>query len=342
MPKTVPALRAAPPSTCLAPRLAEPLRAALALAVALGLGGAARAQDPSQEPATEPVAMEEAPAPIVLGEDDRPDEFAYQTYDAIQHTLDFEFAVLPPLVLPTVGSPELRNVGRDPKTLPIAPISVRTQDAADVIRTVHVSLSESPSTLLSLDNRQSLQWRIDGLPGAAEAPANAVVPVRPTAVDPQGFKLGATWGAQDRIRAPLLDAIAWQAQADVGAGAAPARGSTVVRRSLRLTAGWDRASDVAFNLSQGVQVGGGGAYQHYATGVRASLFDPPEATRFSGFVELSGEHLALNNLADNLGATVNAGATWRANPTTQVDFSLSRGLAPTADTQSNVGLQVKF
>jgi hypothetical protein len=120
------------------------------------------------------------------------------------------------------------------------------------------------------------------------------------------------------------------------------RGSTVVRRSLRLTAGWDTASDVAFNLSQGVQVGGGGAYQHYATGVRASLFAPPEATRFSGFVELSGEHLALNNLADNLGATVNAGATWRANPTTQVDFSLSRGLAPTADTQSNVGLQVKF
>jgi len=115
-----------------------------------------------------------------------------------------------------------------------------------------------------------------------------------------------------------------------------------VRRSLRLTAGWDRASDVAFNVSQGVQVGGGGAYQHYATGVRASLFDPPEATRFSGFVELSGEHLALNNLADNLGATVNAGATWRANPSTQIDFSLSRGLAPTAETQSNVGLQVKF
>jgi len=68
----------------------------------------------------------------------------------------------------------------------------------------------------------------------------------------------------------------------------------------------------------------------------------PEATRFSGFVELSGEHLALNNLADNFGATVNAGGTWRATPSAQVDFSLSRGLAPTAEMQSNVGLSVKF
>jgi len=340
MPKTVPALRAVPPSTCLAPRLAAPLRAALALALVLGHGTAARAQEPEAEPAV--LEEAEAPAPLVLGEDDRPDDFAYQTYDAIQHSLDFKFAVLPPLVLPAIGSPELRNVGRDPKTLPIAPITWRPPDATDVIRTVHVSLSESPTTLASLDSRQSLQWRIDGLPGAPETPSRVVAPVRPTAVDPQAFKLGATWGAEDRIRAPLLDAIAWQAQADVGAGAAPERGSTVVRRSLRLTAGWDRASDVAFNVSQGVQVGGGGAYQHYATGVRASLFDPPEATRFSGFVELSGEHLALNNLADNLGATVNAGATWRANPSTQIDFSLSRGLAPTAETQSNVGLQVKF
>jgi hypothetical protein len=353
MPKPVPALRATPPSTRPALRRAAAVRAALVLVAALGLAAAAAAQEPAADAAdagdpaagplpAEPAVDETVIVPLVLGEDDGPDEFAYQTYDAIENTLDFHFAVLPPLVLPGPGSRELRDVQRDPKTVPIAPITARAPDAVDTVRSVHVSLSESPTTLMSLDNRQSLQWRIAGLPDAAEAPANIVAPVRPTAVDPQGFSLGATWGAEDRIRAPLLDAIAWQAQADVGSGAAPDRGTTVVRRSLRLTAGWDRADQVAFNLSQGVQVGGGTAYQHYATGVRASLFDPPQAMRLSGFVELSGEHIALNNLADNYGATVNAGATWRATPSTQIDFSLTRGLAPTAETQSNVGLNVKF
>jgi hypothetical protein len=44
--------------------------------------------------------------------------------------------------------------------------------------------------------------------------------------------MGRRWGAQDRIRAPLLDAIAWQAQANIATGAAPERGTTVVRKSL--------------------------------------------------------------------------------------------------------------
>jgi hypothetical protein len=338
MPKPAPAVRAASTSTRQAPRVAGPARAALVAMLGLGLGAAAFAQEPADEP---PVAEVTLPA-LVLGEDDRPDDFAYQTYDAIEGTLGFEVAVLPPLVLPTLGSAELRDVGPDPKTLPIAPITARRPGDTSTIRTVRVSLSDSPITLAALDDRQSLQWRIAGLPSAAAAPVNTVAPVRPTAVNPQGFTLGAGWEAEDRIRAPLLDAIAWQAQADLGAGAAPDRGASVVRRSLRLTAGWDRPDDFSFNISQGVQLGGGSAYQHYATGVRASLFEVPEATRFSGFVELSGEHLALNNLADNFGATVNAGGTWRATPSAQVDFSLSRGLAPTAEMQSNVGLSVKF
>jgi hypothetical protein len=338
MPKPVPATRAASTSTRRAPRPAASARAALAALLGLALGTAALAQ----EPAAEPPAPEDTVPTLVLGEDDAPDDFAYQTYDAIEGTLGFEVAVLPPLVLPGIGSAELRDVAPDPKTLPIAPITARRPGDASTIRTVHVSLSESPTTLASLDDRQSLQWRIAGLPSPTAAPVNTVAPVRPTPVNPQGFSLGAGWEAQDRIRAPLLDAIAWQAQANLGAGAAPDRGTSVVRRSLRLTAGWDRPDDVSFNISQGVQLGGGSAYQHYATGVRASLFEAPQDMRFSGFVELSGEHLALNNLADNYGATVNAGGTWRATPSAQIDFSLSRGLAPTAEMQSNVGLSVKF
>jgi hypothetical protein len=332
MPKSESAARAQPSARRLAQRVVAPVCAAWVL----GLAPLAHAQDDAVEP---DLAAEDPVLPLVLGEDDQPDDFAYQTYDALQKTLDFQVDILPPLMLPSIGSPELANLGPDPKSLPIAPITAPKPGALPVIRTVHVTLSESPLTLASLDDRQSLQWRIDGLPSAATADSNLVAPVRPTAVNPQDFSLGASWGAADRIRAPLLDAIHWQAQADLATGATPDHG---VRRSLRLTAQWDRPEDLSFSLAHGVQLGGGTAYQHYATGVRASLFDAPEPTRFSGFVELSGEHLALNNLADNLGATVNAGATWRASPSTQLDFSISRGLAPTADMQSNVGLSMHF
>jgi hypothetical protein len=319
-----------PPSN----RSARRARAAVSAAWMFAFVPLAQAQD---EAPTGLPTVEEAVPPLALGDDDQPDEFAYQTYDAIQQTLDFEVEILPPLVFPSFGSPELQNLGPDPKTLPIAPITTR---ADPFVRTVHVTLSESPITLMSLDDRQSLQWRIDGLPGAATASANTVAPVRPTIVDPQAFSMGASWGAEDRIPAPLLDAIAWQANADLATGAAPERG---VRRSVRLTAQWDRTDELSFGLSHGVQMGGGTPYQHYATGLRASLFDLPQTARFSGFVEVSGDHLSPTSLIENPNnAFVNAGATWRASPSTQLDFSLSRGLAPTADMQSNVGLSMHF
>jgi hypothetical protein len=193
---------------------------------------------------------------------------------------------------------------------------------------------------MPLDDRQSLTLHIDGLPGPDEPARNRVAPVLPRAVDPQGFSMGATWGAQDRIQAPLLDAITWQAQADLSTGAAPDRG---VRKSVRLTAQWDRPKDLSFGVSPGVQLGGGTAWQHYATGVRANILDTaPQNQRWSSYVELSGERLALNSLADNPNATVAAGASYRASTSTEVQLSVTRCLAPWADTQSSVGLSMHF
>jgi hypothetical protein len=294
-----------------------------------------------EEVLPETVLTEELPAPL-RDTVEPPEDLAAWTLSAAEWTVEFEVAVLPPLFLPSIGAPELTQVAGDPRARPLVPITAR-RPGDYVPQNVQIDLSSPATRLMPLDDRQSLMLHIDGLPSPDEPARNRVAPVLPRAVDPQGFSMGATWDAEDRIRAPLLDAIAWQAQAGFTSGAAGDRGTSVVRKSLRLTAGWDRPQDVSFGLSQGVQVGGGTAYQHYATGVRASILDTsPQSQRFSSYVELSGEHLALGSLAENPNATVQAGASYRASSSTEVQMSITRCLAPWADMQSSVGLSMHF
>jgi hypothetical protein len=315
--------------------------AVLACAAALAAGaGPALAQDTDEDEL--PTFLEDPLPPPLADTVEPPDDLAAWTLAAAELTVEFEVAVLPPLYLPGIGAPELTQVGGDPSRRPIVPITAK-RPGEPVPQQVSLDLFTPATRLVPLDDRQSLMLHIDGLPTPDSPTRNAVTPVLPRAVDPQGFSMGATWGAQDRIRAPLLDAVTWQAQADLSTGAAPDRGSSVVRKSLRVTAQWDRPQDLSFGLSQGVQVGGGTAYQHYATGVRANILDTAQSTqRWSSFVELSGEHLALTNLADNTSATVQAGASWRASSSTELQMSVSRCLSPTADMQSNVGLSMHF
>lgn len=292
-----------------------------------------------------PAAIEQE-SPTAVGEEAPPDDdvssLAAATRSALAASLDFTIALLPPLRYPLAGAPELEHVEPATSARTIVPITARAGDPAPPA--MHLSLAASPARLATLEDGGAVDLHIDGLPGPSAPMPWRVAPTLPTAVDPNEFSLGARWAVDDRIRAPLLDSIDWHAQAEFATGAAPERGSTVIRRSLRLTARWDRPEDVSLGLTQGVQVGGGTGYDHYATGVTASLFDttPPPFTHWSTFVELTGEHLALGDLAQNAGATVNAGAAFKASSSTDLQLSVSRGLAPTATTQSNVGLSVKF
>lgn len=299
-------------------------------AIASPAGDATLERDPT------PPASQEAPP------DDDGAALAAATRTALAASLEFTVALLPPLRYPLAGAPELEHVEADASQRPIAPITARPRDPASPA--MHFPLVASPTRLATLEDGSAVDLHIDGLPGASSALPWRVAPAQPTSVDPNEFSMGARWAIEDRIQAPVLDSIAWHAQADFATGAAPDRGSTVIRRSLRLTAQWDRPEDFSLGLTQGVQVGGGTAYDHYATGVSASLFEtkPSPFAHWSTFVELNGEHLALGDLAQNYGATVNAGAAFKASSSTDLQLSVSRGLAPTATMQSNVGLSVKF
>jgi len=200
----------------------------------------------------------------------------------------------------------------------------------------------APPTRLMFDSNQVVQIHADGMPAPNGPDRDPMVRVMPRAADPAAVTLGARWSAQDRIQAPLLSGLQWEAHADVVSGAPPARAGNV-RRSVRITAMWDTPEDLSIGFTPGFTRGGGREFEHYVTGLELSTVDKTKAARWRSFVELSGEKLAFNNVVDNSTAHVAAGASYSASSSTQLDIGVSRGTTWTSnDLTSNVGLSVRF
>jgi hypothetical protein len=192
------------------------------------------------------------------------------------------------------------------------------------------------------DQNQVVEIHADGMPAPNGPDRDPMVRVLPRQADPAAVTFGARWSAQDRIQAPLLSGLAWEAHADVVSGAPPARAGNV-RRSLRITAMWDTPEDLSIGFTPGVTRGGGREFEHYVTSLEVSTVDKTKAARWRSFVELSGEKLAINNVIDNNTAHVAAGASYSASSNTQLDIAVSRGTTWTStDLTSSVGLQVHF
>ena len=231
--------------------------------------------------------------------------------------------------------------GRKPRS--IVPITAPAE-VNPALRPVRIDGSTMGSTAsrMLLASNQVVQLHADGLPAANGPDRDPLVRVLPRAVNPADVTFGARWGAQDRLRAPLLSQLAWDAHADVVSGAPSPRAGNV-RRSLRITAMWDTPEDLSIGFTPGFQRGGGMAFEHYVAGLEVSTLDKTKAARWRSWVELSGEKLAFNNVIENNTAQVHAGATYSASSSTQLDFSLSRGTTATStDLQSSVGLSVHF
>jgi len=200
----------------------------------------------------------------------------------------------------------------------------------------------APPTRLMFDSNQVVQIHADGMPAPNGPDRDPMVRVMPRAADPAAVTFGARWSAQDRIQAPLLSGLQWEAHADVVSGAPPARAGNV-RRSVRITAMWDTPEDLSIGFTPGFTRGGGREFEHYVTGLELSTVDKTKAARWRSFVELSGEKLAFNNVVDNSTAHVAAGASYSASSNTQLDIGVSRGTTWTSnDLTSNVGLSVRF
>ena len=293
------------------------------VAAALALSGVvAHAQDDGFGEAAEPDAIPS----------DALDEVVYAALMPNPDVVDP--ALVRSAITAALAAPDTR-----PKT--IVPITVPVKPGPRPVR-IDPNAVAAPPTKLVFDRNQVVQIHADGMPAANGPDRDPLVRVMPRAADPNAVTFGARWSAQDRIQAPLLSGLAWEAHADVVSGAPPARAGNV-RRSLRITAMWDTPQDLSVGFTPGFTRGGGREFEHYVTGLEVSTVDKTKAARWRSFVELSGEKLAFNNVVENNTAHVAAGASYSASSNTQLDIGVSRGTTWTSnDLTSNVGLSVRF
>ncbi|MGN6525531.1 MAG: hypothetical protein ACTHL8_04020 [Burkholderiaceae bacterium] len=331
------------------PRPASPTRRRSRLRAALLGGGlafaalAAAAQGEASDAATQ-AALDAQAAADALG---APVEFEPELLPSAELDRDV-LATMPPgppvlsrALLASAVEAALHHPV-DPRRKPIVPATAPAVELAGgpkPLGPVDPSALATSQATLRLIPGQFVQVHADGLPGPAAPSTDPFVRVLPLQVDPNAVKVGARWGSEDRIDAPLLSQIALSTQADLFAGPAP----RTVRRSLRISAQWDSLSDLTFGLTPGVQRIGGGTLEHYVAGLQASTLDPhaPPA-HWRSFIEVSGEKISPGNLIENSTAQVHAGATYASSNSTQLDFSVTRGTMYQSDLTSSVGLQVKF
>jgi hypothetical protein len=302
----------------------RPLLVPTLVAASLALSGVgARAQDDSFGDALEPDAIAS-------------DALDQAVYAALMPNPD----VVDPRLVRSAITAALAAPDTRPKT--IVPITVAVAKSGPKPVRIDPNAVAAPPTKLVFDRNQVVQIHADGMPAANGPDRDPLVRVMPRAADPNAVTFGARWSAQDRIQAPLLSALSWDAHADVVSGAPPARAGNV-RRSLRISAMWDSPEDMSIGFTPGFTRGGGMAFEHYVAGIEVSTVDKTKAARWRSFVELSGEKLAFNNVVENSTAHVAAGASYSASSNTQLDIGVSRGTTWTSnDLTSNVGLSVRF
>jgi hypothetical protein len=231
---------------------------------------------------------------------------------------------------------------QDARPRSIVPITAKKDRPTVVPVRIDPNAVIGSPTRLAFERNQVVQIHADGMPAPNGPDRDPLVRVMPRQADPNAVTFGARWSAQDRIPAPLLSGLAWDAHADLVSGAAPARAGNV-RRSLRITAMWDTPEDLAIGVTPGFTRGGGREFEHYVTGLEVSTLDKTRVARWRSYVELSGEKLAFDNVVDNATAHVAAGASYATSASTQLDFNVSRGTTWTSnDLTSNVGLSVRF
>lgn len=284
----------------------------------------------AQEAEAGPIAAAEVPGPAAAEDADTP---------AISIDIAADIDTLSSTELATAVQAGLVDDVQADSIVPI-PAIPRVRTLARPI-SVARALAPTPPSVVRIYGDQAIQLHADGLPAANVASRDSLEPVLPRAVNPADVAFGARWGAQDRIQAPLLSAIAWDAHADLLAGAAPARAQNV-RHSLRLTAQWDTPEDLKFGVTPGVERGGGSLFEHYVYGLQATTLDKSQTARWSSFVEVSGENLASTNLIENSTAQVHAGASYMTPSSVQFDVSVTRGTTAVSDLQSSVGLSMHF
>ena len=157
------------------------------------------------------------------------------------------------------------------------------------------------------------------------------------ATDNADLPLGARWRVVHGDANSHVPSAAWMPDLQ----AADAR-TTALRPTMNLSGEWALPNDFSLGVMPGMVVDYSNEGRRQATGTFAVTLGKSWTPQWRTFVDMARDRAATQQLA-GVTTSVDAGITFVATPSTQIDFAVTRGLSDTAPPfQAGVGLSSSF
>jgi hypothetical protein len=155
--------------------------------------------------------------------------------------------------------------------------------------------------------------------------------------DPLDLSLGARWRVVHGDANSHVPSAAWMP--DIQAADAH---NAALRPTMSLSGEWALPNDFSLGVMPGMAVDYSVLGRRQATGTFAVTLGKSWTPQWRTFVDMARDRMAALQVA-GVSTSVDAGVTFVATPTTQIDFAVTRGLSDTAPPfQAGVGVSSSF
>jgi hypothetical protein len=235
----------------------------------------------------------------------------------------------------------------DDQYLPSTPVAVPAGFAAAARRLIGDTLEKERAVVAVLRGNgvsrvMASSWRL-GLESPSLTRATALVSRAPVpndlyddAVappsDPTDLSLGARWRVVHGDASSHVPSAAWM----------PDIQATALRPTTSLSGEWALPNDFSLGVMPGMAVDYSVVGRRQATGTLAVTLGKTWSPQWRTFVDMARDRMATLQVA-GLSTSVDAGVTFVATPSTQIDFAVTHGLSDMAPPfQAGVGVSSSF
>ena len=170
--------------------------------------------------------------------------------------------------------------------------------------------------------------------GAAASDSSDDAAVSPDSLD---LSLGARWRVLHGDASTNVPSAAWMPDLQTADAHTAA-----LRPKMSLSGEWALPNDFSLGLMPGMAVDYSMVGRRQATGTFAVTLGKSWSPQWRTFVDMARDRVAAVQIA-GVSTSVDAGITFVATPSTQIDFAVTRGLSDTAPPfQAGVGLSSSF
>ena len=158
-----------------------------------------------------------------------------------------------------------------------------------------------------------------------------------SAPETMDLSLGARWRVLHGDANSHVPAAAWMPDMD----RVDARAAALLRPTMSLSGEWSLPNDFTLGVMPGMAVDYSMG-RRQATGTLAVTLGKTWSPQWRTFIDMARDRLAAVQLV-GVSTSIDAGVTFVATPTTQIDFAVSRGLSDTAPPfQAGLGVSSTF